>query len=151
MENSEQKMRKNAYLSYNKALKSYMNLLSNNYINAVKQDCTFAKIRGYKSALDASIYNEEASAEVYDFLIKKVRENVNIITRYMALKKKFLNLDDFTAYDASVPMVKVKKTYTFEEAFDIVKKATACMGEEYTKLLDRAQKERWVDVYPTEN
>lgn len=151
MEDGDRTLRKNAYLSYNKALKSYMNLLSNNYINAVKQDCTFAKIRSYKSALDASIYNEEASAEVYDFLIKKVRENVNIIKRYMALKKKFLNLDDFAAYDASVPMVKVKKTYTFEEAFDIVKKATACMGKEYTKLLDRAQKERWVDVYPTEN
>lgn len=151
MESKDRTLRKNAYLSYNKALASYMNLLSNNYINEVKKDCTFAKIRGYKSALSASIFCEEASEKVYELLIKKVRENVSIFKRYMDLKKKFLKLSDFSVYDASVPMIENTKTFTFEEAFDTVIEATRCMGEEYSNLLKKARDERWVDVYPNEN
>ena len=35
----------------------------------------------------------------------------------------------------------------FEDAKELVKKATLPLGEEYQKLLDRAFAERWVDVY----
>ena len=37
--------------------------------------------------------------------------------------------------------------YTFEEAKDIVLKATAILGEDYTALLQKAFDERWIDVY----
>ena len=45
----------------------------------------------------------------------------------------------------------IYKTYTYDEAIDVIKKATKPLGEEYTNLIDRAVKERWIDLYPNEN
>ena len=45
----------------------------------------------------------------------------------------------------------IKKKYTFDEAIEIIKKATAPLGSFYTRLIDKAVKERWIDIYPNEN
>ena len=47
----------------------FINFLSNNYINEVKELCVFSKLRKYPSALAGSIYNEEASEKVYKLVI----------------------------------------------------------------------------------
>ena len=51
-------------------------------------------------------------------------------------------------FDLYVPIVEdVDYPIAFEDAKELVKKATLPLGEEYQKLLDRAFAERWVDVY----
>ena len=59
-----------------------------------------------------------------------------------------LKLEKIDVFDLYVPIVEdVDYPIAFEDAKELVKKATLPLGEEYQKLLDRAFAERWVDVY----
>lgn len=152
LESKDRTLRKNAFKELNGKYGKFINFLTSNYINNVKEDCVFAKIKKYKNALAASIYQEEASEEVYKLLIKKVRENLDLSYRYLELKRKMLKLDKLAVYDSLVPVVfEVHKKFTYDEAIELIKKAVSVLGEEYVKLIDRARAERWIDVYPNKN
>ena len=151
-ESDDRTLRKNAFKEINGRHGAFINFLATNYINDVKETCAFAKIRGFKSALSRAIYSEEASEKVYNMLIKKVNENIPIMERYFEVKRKRLNLKDFAVYDSYAPIVaSIKKSYTYEEAFEIIIKALKPLGKNYTALLERAKNERWVDVYKNDN
>ncbi len=153
VESDDRTLRKNAFTRINAKRGEFINTLASTYISSVKEDCVMAKIRKYKSALDCAITCEEASEEVYDLLIKKVRENVGILHEFFEIKRKMLGLSDFAVYDTFAPVTKglSEKKYTFDEAIELVKKATAPLGEEYLSLIDRAKNERWIDVFPNKN
>jgi len=68
--------------------------------------------------------------------------------RYLDLRRRVLGLDELNMYDLYCPMVKeIDMTVPYEDAKELVKKATLPLGKEYQKLLDRAFSERWIDVY----
>ena len=141
-------LRRNAFKKMNGKFGEFINFVASNYINDVKEDCVLAKIRKYKSALAASIYEEEASESVYNMLVKKVRENVELQARYFEIKRKMLGLEKFAIYDTFAPVVgKSEDKYTFEEAIELIKNAVAVLGDDYVNLIQRAKDERWIDVF----
>ncbi len=149
---TDRTLRKNAFKNMNGKYGEFINFVACNYINDVKEDCVFAKIRKYKSALSAAIYAEEASEDVYNMLIKKVRENVDLQARYFEIKRKMLGLEKFAIYDMFAPVVeKFDKKYSYEEAIELIKKAVAVLGDEYVQLVERSKTERWIDVFPNKN
>ena len=148
-ESKDNVLRKNVYKKFNGAYGRNINFLASNYISDVKSDCYFSKVRGFKSALSASIFREEASEEVYDMLIKKVHENLNVFYDYMEIKRKMLGIKKISIADSFAPITKAKsKKYTYDEAIELIKKATEPLGKEYVDLIQRAKDERWIDVYP---
>lgn len=144
-------LRKNAMKEYNGAFGRNINMLANNYINYVKEDCYFAKIRKYLSALEESLEDEEVSNGVYDRLLQEVDKNLDILFKYFDIKKKCLNLKDMYIYDnmADIEQKSTKK-YSFEEAMEIIYKALSPLGEDYVELLRQAVRERWMDVFPSQ-
>ncbi len=151
-ESKDRVLRENAFKQMNGKYGEYINFIATNYINNVKEDCVFAKIKKYKNALSASIFNEEASEIVYDLLVRKVRENVGLLHRYFEIKRNMLNLDKFAIYDTMAPVsTELNKTFTYDEAIETIKQAVAVLGDEYVALIDRAKQERWIDVYPNKN
>ena len=151
-ESEDRTLRKNAYKRMNGKFGEFINFIANNYANDVKEACTFAKIRNYKSALAREIYEEEASEKAYHMLLKKVRENVKILQDFYEIKRKALKLDRVAIYDTFVPISKMpKQKFTYEEAVELIKKALSVLGDDYVALIDRAVKERWIDVYPNLN
>ncbi|MDE6583167.1 MAG: oligoendopeptidase F [Clostridia bacterium] len=151
-ESKDRVLRENAFKEMNGKYGDFINFISANYINNVREDCVYAKIKKYKSALSASIFNEEASEDVYNLLVKKVRENVGLLHRYFEIKRKMLKLDKFAVYDTMAPVAdELNKTFTYDEAIETIKQAVAVLGEEYVSLIDRAKEERWIDVYPNKN
>ncbi len=151
MQSGDRVLRKNTFKTLNGAYGKFNNFLSSNYISNIKADVFYSRVSKYKSCLDKSIYLEEADRKVYDKLIDCVNKNLQLIYDYYEVKRKSQSLKDFAIYDQFAPEKDVKKTYTFEEAIEIIKKATAPLGETYTNLIDKAVKERWIDVYPNEN
>lgn len=152
IESKDRVLRKNAFMEMNGKFGEYINFIASNYINDVKEDCVLAKIRKHKSALSASIFNEEASEKVYRLLIKKVGENVGILHDYFEIKRRMLGLDKFAIYDTFAPVCdNLNKSYTYEEAIDIIKDAVSVLGEDYVSLIERAKNERWIDVFPNKN
>ena len=151
MHSADRELRKNAFAEQNAAYGRYINLLASNYINEVKANCYFAKIRHYSSALESAIEGEDAKIEVYKTLIESVHANLKLMYNYYAKKQKILGYDKFYIYDQFAPLKKMAtKTYTFEQAIELIKRAVAPLGEEYVSLIDRAVKEKWIDVMPND-
>ena len=87
--------------------------------------------------------------EVYDNLLATVRANTEPFQRYISLRNRVLGLDKSYMYDLFLPIVPDStKKYSFDEAYELMLKATAILGEDYTALVKRSHEERWCDVYP---
>ena len=150
-ESKDPVLREDAYKKLNGEYGKYINFLSTNYLSHIKADSFYANVRKYPSSLYASIYNEEASEKVYKTLIQKVHENVGLFYDYMELKRKLLKQNKIKISDCFAPVVdNVAKTYTYDEAIEIVKQAVKPLGEEYVGLIQLAKDEKWIDVYPNE-
>ena len=151
MQSKDRTLRKNTLKALNGEYGKFNNFLASNYISEIKSNVFYARASRYKNCLDKSIFLEEADRRVYDKLIACVNENLDVIYDYYDLKKKSQNLPNFAIYDQFAPEKEVEKKYSFDEAFEIVKKATKPLGEEYSKILDLAKAERWIDKYPNKN
>ncbi|MBQ7328107.1 MAG: oligoendopeptidase F [Clostridia bacterium] len=150
-QSEDRELRKNASKEMLGKYGQFINFLSNNYISNVKQDCVFAKLRKYDSALDRALFDEEVSRKVYDLLIEKVGQNAEIVAKYHKIKQQLLGLDELYTYDSIAPVAKVETKYTYQEAIDLIKNAVSVLGEDYVSLIDKAQKERWIDVFANKN
>ncbi|MFZ5944570.1 MAG: oligoendopeptidase F [Bacillota bacterium] len=130
----------------------YINSITSSYYGSVKHDVFLAKSRKYSSARQMALSENYIPAEVYDNLISTVRSNTKVLHEYFDFRKKILNLDGIHFYDLFVPLVKdIDKTYTYEEAQDLVLKATSVLGKDYTAVLEEAFANRWIDVFPGKN
>ena len=144
-------LRKNAFITFNAEYGKFNNFLASNYISNIKAEVFYARASKYKNCLEKSIFLEEASQKVYDTLIKSVNDNIAVFYEYFDVKKKSQGLKEFALYDQYVKEKQIEKKYTFEQAIQIIKEATRPLGKFYGELLDRAVKERWIDVFPNVN
>jgi len=152
LESDDAVLRENAYNGLNGGFGGLNYALSINYLNNVKSDCVFAKIRKFNSAFESSLFYEEVPKEVYTTLLQEVSNNLPLFYKYFALKKEVLNLDKIKNCDMNVAMkLENKKKYTFDEAFEIVKQALSVLGKDYIDILQKSKDERWIDVMPNKN
>lgn len=105
-----------------------------------------ARARGFKSCLDAALFFDNISREVYENLIHTVRQNIKINHRYFEVRKKILGLRELHLYDTHVPLSnEVEKVFSFDEAACCITRALACLGQEYSALLQKGFSDRWID------
>ena len=132
--------------------KQHINTITSAYYGSVKNDVFIAKSRKYPSARAMALSGNHIPEEVYDNLIATVRKNAAPLQEYVTLRKEVLGLPDIHFSDLFVPLVPgTDRTYTYEEAQQIVLDATAVLGEDYTAVLKEAFSNRWIDVYPAKN
>ena len=147
-ESGDQRVRRESFEQYFGEFKKYINTFAAMYAGNVKMDNYFTQVRGYASSCEKALFADNVPVSVYDKLVEAVHKGLPTMRRYLELRRRVLGLDELNMYDLYCPMVKdVEMTVTFDEAKELVKKATMPLGEEYQKLLDRAFTERWIDVY----
>lgn len=145
----DRKVRKDAFYALYKQYENMQNTFAKAYSSHVNFINTNAKIRGYNSALEASLFNGNIDTKIYDNLIDTLHKNLSVMDDYYKLKKQILSLDEIHIYDIYTPLIKQSsKKYTFDEAKDIVIKALSILGDTYINDLKKAFDERWIDVYP---
>lgn len=144
----DRRVRKEAFEGIHKTFAKFRNTLGAAYSANVKADVTFARLRHYDSALEASLYGNEIPVSVYDGLVSAVNANLPALHEYVALKKKALGVDHMEPYDLYAPFTKeIQRTYSYDDAKKLVLQAVAPLGEEYAAVMKRAFDERWIDVY----
>ena len=97
--------RKKAFESMFGAFKANVNTLAMNYAGNVKKDWFFAKIRGFASALDYSMYRENVPSTCYKKLLEAVGDGTKLMHKYIALRKRALGLKNHNMYDLFLPLV----------------------------------------------
>ncbi len=151
VKSSSRKVRHDAYYSLYNGYKKLKNTFSATLAGNVKVDSLIAKIRGYDSVLQMSLYGDNIDLSLYDHLLKAVNSS-KVMDKYLALRKEVLGLDELHMYDMYAPLVKeYNKKYTYEEAKEMVLEALKPLGEDYITHLKELFDEGAIDVFPNKN
>lgn len=145
----DRRVRKDAFETLYSSYQNYKETLAETLQGHVMVLSNSAKLRGFKSAKEASLFRNRVDIKVYDNLIKTVHNRMNVVYEYFKLKKEVLGLEDFCLYDTYVNLEpSVDRNYTFEEAKNIVLDVVGILGEEYKETIQSAFENRWIDIYP---
>ena len=148
LQSPDRAVRKEAYETYYAAYRGLTNAIAATYSASVKKDIFFAKARGYASSREESLFENEIPEGVYDALIEAVHRHLPAMHRYLALRKKALQLPELRFYDIYAPIVPdVQLGLPYEEACKLVLEGLAPLGETYIQDLRRAFTDGWIDVY----
>ena len=126
LESRDVNIRKSAFESVYSQYGQYRNTLAALYAANLKNTAFFAKKRHYNSSLEMALEGGEIPTSVYTNLIDTVHEHMDLMHRYVSLRKKAL------------------------KAEEIVKKGLAPLGKEYGKVLSDGMESGWIDVYENE-
>ncbi|RNB79966.1 oligoendopeptidase F [Brevibacillus nitrificans] len=152
LESKDQRVRKDAFKAYYSSLIDFQDTFASTLAAKVKGDNFYAGARNYKSALEASLTPNNIPTKVYDELIDTVNENLPLLHRYIALKKKMLGVSELHMYDIYVPIVPSDDKYIpIEEGKKMVVNGLQAMGDDYVKILSEGLEGGWVDVYSTDD
>lgn len=151
MDSKDRKVRETAFKAFYKAFRDVLNTITATYAGNVNKDVFLTKARKYNSCLERALENEDVPAEVYKNLLKYVNGALPSLHKYVKDRKETLGYDEMHMYDMYVSLVEdAELKLPYEEAFKLVKKGLAPLGEDYGKLLQKAHDEGWIDVEETE-
>jgi oligoendopeptidase F len=144
--------RKAAMSAFFGALGGFTRTMGMTMNSSVQRSLFYSRSRKYGSNLEAALNGPNVPVSVYTRLVEGVNRHLPTFHRYLRLRKKMMGItDDLHYYDLYAPLVaEVNLRYTPEEAQKHIIGAMAPLGSEYTSVLQRAFKERWLDWYPTE-
>ncbi|MGE6256632.1 oligoendopeptidase F [Heyndrickxia sporothermodurans] len=150
IEHKDRTKRIEAYKAYYQPYLQLENSIASTLAAAIKNNVTISRIRKYPSALEKALFSDDVPREVYENLIETTKKNIAPLHRYSEIRKEKLGIEELHQYDLSVPLVQdVEQEIPFDTAYDIMIKALAPLGEEYTKTLADFKDKRYIDVRET--
>lgn len=152
IQSQDRKVRKNAFDVMYASYGQFENSLASTLSGEVKAHNFNARVHKYNSAREAALSENSVPTAVYDTLIKEVNSHLDLLHRYVSLRKKILGLKDLQMYDMYVPLTgKPVLSYNFNEAKEEARKALAPLGEDYLKHVDYIFNNRVIDVVESQN
>ena len=151
MSGKDRAKRAEAFRLFYSAYGKILGTLAATYYGSIKKDIFYKNVRGYESCLQKSLLGEDVDESVYRNLIKAVNDATPIMHRYMHIRKRVLGYEEMHMYDIYPSLVEdAELRLSYEDAFELVLKGLAPLGEEYNALLRKGRDERWIDVCETE-
>lgn len=142
------KVREDAFKALFNTYEKYRNTFSASLTSSIKNFIFNAKVRKFNSSLESSLKPNDIPVEVYENAVSTMNNHMDILHRYVRVKKKLLGLDEIHMYDLYVPLVEIEKQHiVFDEAVNIVKEGLNPLGSEYLAIFDEGIKEGWIDRY----
>ena len=151
IESNDRSERKQAFTKLLTTYGNFKNTYANLLASEVNNNNKIAQIRGYKSAREASLYQNEIPEEIYDFLIDTVKKNVAPLSKFWKIKSKALGFNKLHIYDTNTAMSRgITKKYSEKEAEELLYQALNGLGDNYINDLKQAFQQRWIDFCPND-
>lgn len=148
---TDRELRKKAFQALYDTYGKMKNTIAATFHANVEQACFYADVRGYSSTRAMYLYGSNVPESVYDNLIEVVHDHIDLMHRYVKIRKNALGVEELHMYDIYAPIAKAPdKKYTFDEAKAMVKEGLAPMGEAYLEKLQEGFDNRWIDIYENE-
>jgi len=143
-------VRKEAFHAFYKQYDAHKNSIAAAYNGSVQKDAFHAKARGYKSARESALFEDNVPPSVYDNLIASVRKNLPSVHAYYDLRRRAMKLKEVHQYDTYAPILsKISKRTPWDAAVKTVIKAVEPLGDEYGRAMQEGlTTARWCDRYP---
>ena len=141
-------VRRKAYYSFVETLKKYTNTMAATYATEVKKQVTLARLRNYESVTHMLLEPQQVTLEMYNNQIDIIyKELAPHMRRFAQLKQKVLGLPQMLFCDLKAPLdPDFDPETTYEEATQLILDSLKIMGPEYSEIMERGFKERWVDL-----
>ncbi|MDA2384798.1 oligoendopeptidase F [Bacillus cereus] len=141
-------IRRKAYLSFVSTLKRYKNTIATTYATEVKKQVTLSRLRKYESVTHMLLEPQKVPLEMYnnqlDIIYKELAPHMR---RFADLKKKVLGLDQMLFCDLHAPLdPEFNPSITYEDAGTLIQDSLKILGDEYSSIIEKGFKERWVDL-----
>ena len=146
-----EKVRKAAYEAELSAYKQVEDSVAMALNNIKREVNIMMPLRGYKDALEKTLKQSRMSKATLDAMIEAIKEEAPKFREYFKLKAKALGHENgLPFYDLFAPMGSMHKTYTIEEAKDLVLDVYGSFSKPLYDLGKEAFENRWIDVLPHE-
>ena len=145
LKSHDRKLREEVYNKANKARAQFKTTLANQLSGSMQYEHKIAKIRNFKDVMDMIFFNEDIDINVNKTLYEVVENNLNIFQKYLSKLKSTLSVDELKSYDLRVNPYESKKVYSIEEMQDLILKSLSVLGYNYTDVLNKAFKDKWID------
>jgi oligoendopeptidase F len=148
----ERSVRKTAFHQYYEQFQAHENTLAATLTGSIHKDVYYAKVRSFKSSLEAALFPDNVPVGLYDSLIAAVRAHLPAVHRYYDVRRRKMKLRDIHHYDTYVPILsdlEIKRTW--KQAVDLVIESLRPLGDEYCGTLEKGLTDgRWCDRYPNQ-
>ncbi len=139
--------RKRAFEEFSALYKARENTMAALLASVVKTNHAYAQAYKFNNTLEAALNGPNIPVSVYENLIKVAGENTGPLQRYILLRKEILKLEDYSSWDGSVPLGTFNRTYSYDEAKNMIVEALKPLGKEYAEGIQQALNGGWIDVY----
>ncbi len=149
LESPDPGVRKRAFHQFYDEFEAHAFTLASTFSSSVRADVFQARARRHGSALEAALFPDAITPDIYENLIGTVREFLPCLHDYYEMRRELLGLEAIHHYDCYVPLVPDQRTdYSFDQAIDLVCDALHPLGTEYVDTLREGMRHsRWVDRY----
>lgn len=96
LESSDRRVRRDAFKAVYETYDKFKNTFASTLSGTVKRDNYYASVRKYDSARQAALDNNNIPEEVYDNLVETVNNRLDLLHRYVDIRKKRSVLMSFT-------------------------------------------------------
>ncbi|WP_425057831.1 Oligoendopeptidase F, plasmid [Sporomusa carbonis] len=145
---TDRRVRKDAFTGLFGTYNAFRNTFAATLSGNVKKNMFYARTRKYNSTLESALSDGNIPVSVYENLVATINKNLAPLHRYVALKKKALNLDSIHMYDLYTPLAKeVKFNIAYSDGLKLVRDGLAPLGPEYSEILNKGLTSGWIDVY----
>ena len=119
-------------------------------LNSIKMEArTLAKARGFDSVLDMTLHSSRMDRATLDAMWNAIRKYLPDFRRYLKAKAKLLgHKNGLPFYDLFAPVGESTKTYTAEEAREILIREMGKFTPDMASFIDNAFAHSWIDLYP---
>ncbi|HDR3491626.1 oligoendopeptidase F [Bacillus wiedmannii] len=141
-------IRRKAYSSFVSTLKRYKNTVATTYATEVKKQVTLSRLRKFESVTHMLLEPQKVPLEMYNNQLNIIyKELAPHMRRFADLKKKVLGLDQMLFCDLHAPLdPEFNPTITYKEAGKLIQDSLKVLGDEYSSIIQKGFKERWVDL-----
>ncbi len=146
----EQSDRKKAFEAISKIFEAKQNTFAALYGSICQRDWAQAQARNYDGCAEAALDGNNVPVSVLETLIETAAEGTEPLSRYHALRKEVLGLEDYHPYDSTIPLVDLDEVYPYDEVRPLILESVAPLGTDYKKRMEEALSGGWIDVYENE-
>ena len=140
-------VRRAAFRAFYDTLKKYQHTTAAAYNACVTQEKTMSELRKFPDVFESLLFDQKVTREMYDRQIDVITERLAPhMRRYARLLAKKHGLDRMTFADLKIALdPEYDPKVTIAESHQYVRDALSILGEDYTEMVDRAYRERWID------
>ena len=141
-------VRKSAYENEIALLKEHKVAIAG-ALNGVKGTVlSLEKRRGWKDPVDRALFSSAIDHQILDSLIAALEPSLPVFQDYFHTKARLLGIDKMDFYDLFAPVGNSEKSYSYDEAREIVVSSYSSFSPEMGAFARYAFEHNWIDAEP---